>query len=716
MSLKSAKSTCIVVLGMHRSGTSALAGCLHALGVDLGDNLVPADQYNEKGHWENRAVVDLNERLLGLIGRQCHDDRLLPAGWEERLAVKQLATTIPELLNSQFNTSRIFGVKDPRLCRLAPLWLPSLRSRAHHIVVLHALRRPEEVARSLERRNGLSMEQGVLQWLMHVLEAERHSREYPRAVVAYETLLEDWRRALMPLQSLTNGQCDIENPQIAARINALLAPGLRHFRRTPSVAGMSGPLLDLANCVYETMTEPGGGAQSSLDQFWKDTCTAAGLIGPWSRRCQDLQFEIESLRTDLALRERRQNGLGVLAEAMRQKGSVRRKALVTARVLANSIVPEAARWFLRPALSWLRVRRRALLAMRQSPPQPYRVRLASPASASRPLIIHAMSNFDTGGSSRLVVDLVENLGEYRHLVLIPEQPKPIAYEGVGITYARTQRQIRMLLRRTNPAVVHVHYWGGTWYRKLFAAIKEEGCAVVENVNTPVQPFLSDAVQRYVYVSEYVRRTFGDSNSPGDVVYPGSDFELFDEARWPATDDQCIGMVYRLERDKLDEHAIDPILHALQKRPNARALIVGSGPLLETYRREVAHAGLAERCHFTGMVRYEDLPALYAQITVFVAPVWKESFGQVTPFAMSMGRPVAGYAVGALREILDDTQCLAAPGDSRRLAEILVELLDDAPRRQELGRRNRERARELFSVEAMIRGYRKIYADVLRLRP
>jgi len=100
------------------------------------------------------------------------------------------------------------------------------------------------------------------------------------------------------------------------------------------------------------------------------------------------------------------------------------------------------------------------------------------------------------------------------------------------------------------------------------------------------------------------------------------------------------------------------------------------------------------------------------MSVFVAPVHAESFGQVSPFAMGVGRPVAGYAVGASPEITGDLGVLAPPGDVFCLSEIVVHLLDDRERRVRLGALNRQRTLERFSIESMIRAYATLYDSLL----
>ncbi len=125
------------------------------------------------------------------------------------------------------------------------------------------------------------------------------------------------------------------------------------------------------------------------------------------------------------------------------------------------------------------------------------------------------------------------------------------------------------------------------------------------------------------------------------------------------------------------------------------------------------AGIEDRFEFTGYVPYETLPTLYRRMSLFVAPVWKESFGQVSPFAMSMKIPVVGYDVGALAEIVGDSQLLAPAGNAQALARIAAELLDAPQRRRDIGEQQQRRATEHFSLEAMVNAYSTMYAEVAR---
>jgi glycosyltransferase involved in cell wall biosynthesis len=175
------------------------------------------------------------------------------------------------------------------------------------------------------------------------------------------------------------------------------------------------------------------------------------------------------------------------------------------------------------------------------------------------------------------------------------------------------------------------------------------------------------------------------------------------------------MVYRLENDKLDPRAIDVFITIARSQPEASCLIVGGGSQLPVMKARVRAAGLEDRFEFTDYVSYGDLPGYYARMRVFVAPVAAESFGQVTPFAMSMGLPVVGFRVGALPEQLQQPALLADPGDVAGLAALACGLLADPAACCRIGALNRERAHQLYSVDSMVEAYQVLYREHLRVR-
>jgi hypothetical protein len=178
-----------VVLGMHRSGTSALAGALRGLGARLGDALVPAADDNPGGYFENAAMVSINESLLLDLERGWDDPRPLPGGWLASSAARSAARAIDALLDAEFAEGTWHALKDPRLCRLLPLWRPLLEARGR-VEALFALRSPDAVVASLHRRDRMAPEEAMRLLAIHLSDADRGSRGLVRASVDYDRLLQ----------------------------------------------------------------------------------------------------------------------------------------------------------------------------------------------------------------------------------------------------------------------------------------------------------------------------------------------------------------------------------------------------------------------------------------------------------------------------------------------------------------------------------------------
>jgi len=181
---------------MHRSGSSAVAGCLAQLGLAMPINLLGADVNNPMGHFEPIRIVDLNDRLLFDASTRWDDWRQVDLS---RLEPERLASYKDELralILEEYREAPIFVLKDPRLCRLAGLYLDVLQSLGVAAKVVLPVRDPAAVAGSLERRDGMARGFAELLWLRHVLDAERLSRGLPRAIFTYEDLLGDPARVL----------------------------------------------------------------------------------------------------------------------------------------------------------------------------------------------------------------------------------------------------------------------------------------------------------------------------------------------------------------------------------------------------------------------------------------------------------------------------------------------------------------------------------------
>ena len=224
----------LLLLGMHRSGTSALALAYQQLGWELGRDLLAAKpEINQYGFGENRQVVDFNDRLLVSYDRQWFQQRPLPTGWHEQTQAQALIDEAAAIIDDQYAGLQRFLIKDPRLCLTLPIWLQSLQDLNIRPRIILALRHPESVARSIEQRDRLPVQVGYLLWLQYYLHAARDSEQCERRVIRYEDLLHLGAPALRVFD-------DIEIPD---DMDCGLDPALCHH--AAAEYSQSGPIVDL---------------------------------------------------------------------------------------------------------------------------------------------------------------------------------------------------------------------------------------------------------------------------------------------------------------------------------------------------------------------------------------------------------------------------------------------------------------------------------------
>ena len=245
----------LLVLGMHRSGTSALTRLLNLLGVALGDDLMQAGPDNPSGFWEHNGVVAVHERLLAALGRSWDDPRPLPEDWLQTAAADVAARDIEAIIRRDFSTTALWAVKDPRMCRLLPLWRRVLGRLGIEPRMLLMSRHPDEVAGSLQRRDGLPAAISELLWARYLLDAAIGSEGCKRCMLAYGDLLEDWQATIR--KAFGTIGLDIQpNADQAARIDAFLSPHLRHHRTDTEIGTTHlQPLAAMATGLLDPVTQ-----------------------------------------------------------------------------------------------------------------------------------------------------------------------------------------------------------------------------------------------------------------------------------------------------------------------------------------------------------------------------------------------------------------------------------------------------------------------------
>ena len=192
----------LFVLGVGRSGTSALTRVLSLCGGVLPGDLLGANAGNPLGHWEPNAALAINERILARHDSSWYDPTLrlqapTTIGPEARAA--DLADIVGFL--GTLGTAPLVLIKEPRITALPELWFEAARRAGFEPAVVVAIRHPQEVIASLAARDSISPQLAAALWLKYGLLAERCSRSLPRVFVEYPNFLTDWRAQIARIGS-----------------------------------------------------------------------------------------------------------------------------------------------------------------------------------------------------------------------------------------------------------------------------------------------------------------------------------------------------------------------------------------------------------------------------------------------------------------------------------------------------------------------------------
>ncbi len=203
----------VVVLGMHRSGTSAFTHALEALGFDLGVDLCPSNEWNRKGQFEHQEINRLNDQLLSSIGLSW--DSISDIEIDLRKPeVEQFRVRARHLFASKFSAGRPWALKDPRICRLLPFWESVFSQAGLRTQYLLVIRSPLDVAESLNRRDNFSIVKGCWLWARYMISMlewlARPRSKTDCLVVDFEGLIKNPEQLLRSLElrfgSVLDGQ------------------------------------------------------------------------------------------------------------------------------------------------------------------------------------------------------------------------------------------------------------------------------------------------------------------------------------------------------------------------------------------------------------------------------------------------------------------------------------------------------------------------------
>ncbi|MCR9071760.1 MAG: glycosyltransferase [Alphaproteobacteria bacterium] len=316
--LDTGSSRALLILGMHRSGTSALTRVVNLLGVDLGSDLMEAAEgNNERGFWEHQGVVDRHDRLLADLGMRWDDPRAMPRDWLRHPATLAARRDLETILDDEFASARLWGVKDPRLCRLLPLWREMLEARNVQVAALHMLRHPMEIARSLERRDAMPRGRALLLWLRHQIEALAFSDGLVQSWASFDRLMAGWRNEMTRVDGDLRMDFGAHMDGAADAIEDFIDTGLRHHALDDDILKNDPALAAWIGRVYDAVRLADGGDReralavvrdvgTEIDRaaFYFDD-TFAGWAGTELRLRDEIDIRDNRIRTlDQGLLER----------------------------------------------------------------------------------------------------------------------------------------------------------------------------------------------------------------------------------------------------------------------------------------------------------------------------------------------------------------------------------------------------------------------------
>ena len=227
---------------MHRSGTSALTRVLNLLGCALPDDLIGEGDGNETGHWEAISVVSLNDHIFTSAGSRWDDWGPLNDDWRQSSLRDDMLQKAVTLIEEHADLGSLFAIKDPRLCRLADVWLAAMEEAKVEPSAILMVRNPAEVIASLESRDLMAPGYSQLLWLRHALDAEFFSRGSNRVVCRYDQLMSNWFSVIDRVRTGLGITLPRNSPSVHLEIEQYLSDEHRHHE-IPLEAVIGNPAL-----------------------------------------------------------------------------------------------------------------------------------------------------------------------------------------------------------------------------------------------------------------------------------------------------------------------------------------------------------------------------------------------------------------------------------------------------------------------------------------
>lgn len=311
--------TAYLVLGMHRSGTSAVTQLLALAGCDLPANLMTGDEHNARGYFEPWTIAMFNDERLQAAGSAWDDVFAFPFRALDPAEERRFLKRARALFAEEFGDDAHPLLKDPRVTVLLPFWRRLLDDLRLGVRAVIPVRHPLAVAGSLSRRNGFPPEKSVLLWTAYMLAAEAHTRDLPRAFVGYDALLADWRSEVARIEAAHGGPLPKLTREAGIAIDRFLTPDLRHNTGGAGLEGLgwAGALARPVVAWFEAAARGESPDRGPLE------AATAELV----RRREEIGMLVSPAARDLDVLRRRAHKLQQQLDWDRDRAEERREAM-----------------------------------------------------------------------------------------------------------------------------------------------------------------------------------------------------------------------------------------------------------------------------------------------------------------------------------------------------------------------------------------------------
>jgi len=345
-----------------------------------------------------------------------------------------------------------------------------------------------------------------------------------------------------------------------------------------------------------------------------------------------------------------------------------------------------------------------------------------------------------GGAERLLVDIVKNLDRDNFSASViclkrfgfwgmelKKQGTPLFLAGWGkFFWLFGFLNLVKILKKEKPDIVHTHLFGADVFGILAARLAGVKVIIATEHNLNYQEgFLKRFIkswtmgfaQKIVAVSEAVRNYAVSSGripkEKIEIIYNGVELEKFlnAERKYEKKNEIIVGSIGRLTEQKGFDFLIEA--GALLKDEKINFFIAGEGKDRKKLEKQIKKGNLGDKIKLLGWQK--DTKEFFDSLDIFVLPSRWEGFGIAILEAGLAGLPVIASKVDGIKEIIQDNAdgLLFEKGNVRELAEKINYLAGNPEEREKLAVNLRNKVKEKFSIEKIVREYENLYLRLLK---